>query len=130
MAQLLADSSSPRGEAVAAALATLLGALPFARHQTLLLQMAKDGVDGAVLPVQGALGAGEDALADAVPQSGGKRPGFRPGFPPPNRHRWFPPCASRWLLSYHPIRARKGWRGDRKSHQIRWWVPRANDFTA
>jgi len=66
VAQLLANSSAARGEAVVATLATFLGALPFAGHQALLLQMAKDGVDGAILPVQGAFGAGEDALADAV----------------------------------------------------------------
>jgi len=65
-AQLLADSSAARGEAVVAALATFLGALPFAGHQALLFQMAEDGVDGAILPVQGTFGAREDALADAV----------------------------------------------------------------
>lgn len=66
MAQLLANSAAARGEAVVAAEATFPGALPFARHQALFLQMAKDGVDGAILPVQGAFGAREDALADAI----------------------------------------------------------------
>ena len=66
VAQLLADLSAARGEAAVAALAALLGALPSTRHQTLLLQMAKNGVDGAILPVHGALRTGEDALADAV----------------------------------------------------------------
>jgi hypothetical protein len=62
----LADSSTAGGEAVVVALSTLLGSPPFTRHQTLLLQMAKNGVDGAILPVQGAFGAREDALADAI----------------------------------------------------------------
>src|SRR5258707_799497 len=65
-AQLLADPFTTRGETVIAALSTSLGAVPFTGHQALLLQMAEDGVDGAVLPVQGAFGACEDVLADAI----------------------------------------------------------------
>jgi hypothetical protein len=63
-ALLLPDPLTARCEPVIPPLATILWSFPMACHQTLLFQMAKDGINRAIEPVQRALRSFEDSFAD------------------------------------------------------------------
>ena len=65
-ALVLPDPLTTRGEAVIAALATVLWSLPVAGHQALLLQMTKNGINRAILPVGGAFEFRYPAFPDTV----------------------------------------------------------------
>lgn len=57
---------TPGSEAVIATLSTFLWSFPTAGHEALFLEVTKDGINRAVLPVEGAFGPREDALPDTV----------------------------------------------------------------